>query len=177
MKNNPFIYAKFAFKAVEKAQNRAVLITCSSIKDAEEIKRKLEQISSKLRIRTLIEESESEAKGLSNPMMRNDILVATRLASRGVDLSLDKEVLANGGLHVIVVSPAPNQRVEEQEFRRAGRKGQPGSGQAILKESELEGMFGMFVSDDHSQGASASESESSPARKILLKLSKTNRKE
>ena len=163
-------------KAVEKAQNRAVLITCGSIRDAEEIKRKLEQIPSKPKIRTLIEESESEAKGLSNPIMQNDIMVATRLASRGVDLSLDKEVLANGGLHVIVVSPAPNKRVEEQEFGRAGRKGQPGSGQAILKESELEAMFGMPGSGNYSPGASASESESSSERKILLKLSILNTK-
>ncbi len=60
------------------------------------------------------------------------ITVATNMAGRGVDIRLPPEVVAAGGLHVILTERHDAHRIDRQLEGRAGRRGEPGSAEAIL---------------------------------------------
>jgi preprotein translocase subunit SecA len=55
------------------------------------------------------------------------VTVATRLAGRGTDITLDAAALAAGGLHVINCQRNPSARQDRQLAGRAARHGDPGS--------------------------------------------------
>jgi preprotein translocase subunit SecA len=60
------------------------------------------------------------------------ITVATNMAGRGTDIKLGPGVAAAGGLHVIGTERHDAIRVDRQLLGRAGRQGDPGSGQMYL---------------------------------------------
>jgi len=60
------------------------------------------------------------------------VTVATNMAGRGTDIKLSAEVLARGGLQVLMLEPHESARVDWQLFGRAGRQGQPGRAQAYV---------------------------------------------
>lgn len=60
------------------------------------------------------------------------ITVATSMAGRGTDILCTPEVLARGGLHVILCQLNASARIDRQFTGRAGRQGQPGSVQRML---------------------------------------------
>jgi len=55
------------------------------------------------------------------------VTVATRMAGRGTDITLDAAALAAGGLHVLNCQHNPSQRLDRQLAGRAARRGEPGS--------------------------------------------------
>lgn len=55
------------------------------------------------------------------------ITVATHMAGRGTDITLDAEALSSGGLLVLLSSLPESRRVQEQAEGRAARQGEPGS--------------------------------------------------
>ena len=55
------------------------------------------------------------------------VTVATRMAGRGTDITLDGEALKAGGLHVIACQNNESGRMDRQLLGRAARQGQPGS--------------------------------------------------
>ena len=63
---------------------------------------------------------------------RGRITVATNMAGRGTDIALGPGVPELGGLHVIATERHESRRIDRQLFGRAGRQGDPGSGEAIV---------------------------------------------
>jgi preprotein translocase subunit SecA len=60
------------------------------------------------------------------------ITVATSMAGRGTDILCTREVLAAGGLHVILCQVNASARIDRQFLGRAGRQGQPGTVQRMV---------------------------------------------
>ncbi|WP_083944964.1 preprotein translocase subunit SecA [Thiomicrospira microaerophila] len=54
------------------------------------------------------------------------ITVATNMAGRGTDIKVPDEVLAQGGLKVLMLEPHESARIDWQLFGRSGRQGHPG---------------------------------------------------
>ena len=60
------------------------------------------------------------------------VTVATNMAGRGTDIALGAGVRELGGLHVIATERHESRRIDRQLFGRAGRQGDPGSGETIV---------------------------------------------
>ena len=113
--------------------NRAVLVVCQTIKDAEELSLQIKQrCGNKAKVIKYLRSEESlynyEIESTVSP---NTIIVATNLAGRGTDIRTSPETEANGGLHVISTFIAKNARDEEQVKGRTARQGNCGSYQII----------------------------------------------
>ncbi len=63
---------------------------------------------------------------------KGQITIATNMAGRGTDIKLGPGVPELGGLHVIATERHESRRVDRQLLGRAGRQGDPGSGQAFI---------------------------------------------
>ena len=77
-------------------------------------------------------QDEREAEIVSSAGERGRITVATNMAGRGTDIALGPGVDGLGGLHVIATERHESRRIDRQLFGRAGRQGDPGSGEAIV---------------------------------------------
>lgn len=60
------------------------------------------------------------------------ITLSTNMAGRGTDIPVTKDVLALGGLQVIMYEPHDSSRIDWQLFGRAGRQGNPGCAFPLL---------------------------------------------
>jgi len=78
------------------------------------------------------EHSADEARIIAQAGAAAQVTVATNMAGRGVDINVLDEVCKAGGLHVILSERHDARRIDRQLEGRAGRRGQPGSTEAIL---------------------------------------------
>jgi len=65
------------------------------------------------------------------------VTIATNMAGRGTHISLSREVLALGGLHVIALEMEESRRIDLQLTGRGARQGQPGSNQTFLSADDF----------------------------------------
>ncbi|MBA1432378.1 MAG: preprotein translocase subunit SecA [Epsilonproteobacteria bacterium] len=71
------------------------------------------------------------------------VTIATNMAGRGVDIKVDDEVKALGGLYIIGTERHENRRIDNQLRGRSGRQGDPGTTQFYLSlEDNLLRIFG-----------------------------------
>ena len=72
-----------------------------------------------------------EAEIIARAGEKGRITIATNMAGRGVDIRLADEVIAVGGLHVIVSERHDAGRIDRQLAGRCGRQGDPGSVETV----------------------------------------------
>ncbi len=74
---------------------------------------------------------DEEARVIARAGHAGSVTIATSMAGRGTDIQLDAEARGSGGLHVIVAEMHDSERVDRQLLGRAGRQGDPGSGEVM----------------------------------------------
>jgi preprotein translocase subunit SecA len=83
-------------------------------------------------------QNQEEASIIAEAGKRGKVTIATNMAGRGTDIKLGPTVAAAGGLHVLGTERHDAKRVDRQLIGRAGRQGDPGSGQFFVSlEDEL----------------------------------------
>jgi len=110
---------------------RPVLIGTRSVEKSEALSKKLTDVGVAHRVLNA-RQNEAEANVISEAGQPGRVTVATNMAGRGTDIKLGTGVAAAGGLHVIGTERHEAIRIDRQLLGRAGRQGDPGSGQFFL---------------------------------------------
>ncbi|MBX9715589.1 MAG: hypothetical protein K2X42_03235 [Burkholderiaceae bacterium] len=112
-------------------EGRAVLAGTRSVQASEELSAIL--TSRGIAHKTLnAREDAAEAELVSGAGGAGVVTVATNMAGRGTDIKPASEVLARGGLHVLLSEHHESSRVDRQLFGRSARQGDPGSAESIV---------------------------------------------
>lgn len=86
---------------------------------------------------------EQEALIIQDAGKKGAVTIATNMAGRGVDIKIDDEVRALGGLYIIGTERHESRRIDNQLRGRAGRQGDPGMSRFYLSvEDNLLRIFG-----------------------------------
>ena len=86
---------------------------------------------------------EREAEIIKDAGQRGNVVIATNMAGRGVDIKLGEGVAEMGGLHIIGTERHESRRIDNQLRGRAGRQGDPGSTRFYVSlEDEVMRLFG-----------------------------------
>jgi preprotein translocase subunit SecA len=86
---------------------------------------------------------DKEAQIILNAGKKGAVTIATNMAGRGVDIKIDDEIKALGGLCIIGTERHESRRIDNQLRGRAGRQGDAGSSQFYLSlEDNLLRIFG-----------------------------------
>ena len=84
-----------------------------------------------------------EAEIIKDAGKKGALTIATNMAGRGVDIKIDDEVRALGGLYIIGTERHESRRIDNQLRGRSGRQGDPGTSQFYLSlEDPLLRIFG-----------------------------------
>ncbi|MDA3909622.1 MAG: preprotein translocase subunit SecA, partial [Sulfurimonas sp.] len=84
-----------------------------------------------------------EGEIIKNAGSKGAVTIATNMAGRGVDIKVNKEVIALGGLYIIGTERHENRRIDNQLRGRSGRQGDAGTTQFYLSlEDNLLRIFG-----------------------------------
>ena len=118
-------------------QKRPVLIGTRSIEASERIAQLLRARGLACEVLNALRDRE-EAQVIARAGQAGAITVATNMAGRGTDITLDDAAGTAGGLHVLLCEPHASKRIDRQFLGRAGRQGDPGSGRLFgCDEDEL----------------------------------------
>lgn len=147
---NDVIYKseKEKFKAVieeiksANAKGQPVLVGTASIEKSEILHKLL--INEKIAHNVLnAKNHEKEAQIIQTAGAKGAVTVATNMAGRGVDIRIDDEVRALGGLYIIGTERHESRRIDNQLRGRSGRGGDPGISRFFLSlEDNLLRIFG-----------------------------------
>jgi preprotein translocase subunit SecA len=103
---------------------------------------------------------EQEAKIVAGAGQAGRVTISTNMAGRGTDIHLGPGVAEAGGLHVILTHVHNTSRGDRQLHGRAGRQGDPGSGQFFVSfDDQLLEIFGEDVWDRLKDWAAKASSE------------------
>jgi preprotein translocase subunit SecA len=116
---------------------RPVLIGTRSVEKSEKLSAKLTAAGVAHQVLNA-KQNEQEAQIVAEAGKRGRVTIATNMAGRGTDIKLGPTVADAGGLHVLGTERHDAKRVDRQLIGRAGRQGDPGSGQFFVSlEDEL----------------------------------------
>jgi preprotein translocase subunit SecA len=110
---------------------RPILVGTRTVEKSEAVSRRLTALGIPHRVLNAKQDKE-EALIVSQAGQPATVTVATNMAGRGTDIKLGPGVAQAGGLHVIGTERHEAIRVDRQLLGRAGRQGDPGSGQLFL---------------------------------------------
>jgi preprotein translocase subunit SecA len=110
---------------------RPVLVGTRSVEKSEALSSRLTAIGVPHRVLNARQDKE-EALIVSQAGQAGMVTVATNMAGRGTDIKLGSGVAAAGGLHVVATERHEAIRIDRQLLGRAGRQGDPGTGQMFL---------------------------------------------
>ncbi|WP_299187793.1 preprotein translocase subunit SecA [uncultured Campylobacter sp.] len=86
---------------------------------------------------------EREAQIIKDAGAKGAVTIATNMAGRGVDIRIDDEVRALGGLYILGTERHESRRIDNQLRGRSGRQGDPGESRFFLSlEDNLLRIFG-----------------------------------
>jgi preprotein translocase subunit SecA len=113
------------------AKGQPVLIGTASIEKSEMIHERLKK--EKIPHNMLNAKNHfQEAEIIKNAGQKGAVTVATNMAGRGVDIKIDDEVRALGGLMILGTERHESRRIDNQLRGRSGRQGDPGESQFFL---------------------------------------------
>lgn len=148
-----FVSKEARFKAISEdiqlrhATGQSILVGTQSIADSETLASYLRASGLPYQILNGLQSAE-EAEIIATAGQPFAITLATNLAGRGTDISVAEEVLAVGGLHVIVAECQISSRMDRQLTGRCGRQGQPGTCQTYVSaEDELLEKHGKWLAN------------------------------
>jgi preprotein translocase subunit SecA len=123
------------------AKGRPVLIGTRTVDKSEAVSKLLTLAGIEHKVLNA-RQDKNEAEVVAAAGQPNTVTVATNMAGRGTDIKLGPGVAAAGGLHVIGTERHEAERIDRQLIGRAGRQGDPGSGQFFLslEDDLLEGL-------------------------------------
>lgn len=130
-------------KIIELHKNgQPILVGTASIEKSE----KLHELLKKERIPHSVlnaKQHAKEAEIIKDAGKKGAVTIATNMAGRGVDIKIDDEVRALGGLYIIGTERHESRRIDNQLRGRSGRQGDPGTSQFYLSlEDSLLRIFG-----------------------------------
>ncbi|KAK5848271.1 hypothetical protein PBY51_005899 [Eleginops maclovinus] len=114
---------------------RAVLVICETIQQAKDLHLALEKKVPDKKL--YISNNMNNSAIFESKLEAGEVIVATNLAGRGMDLKVSDQVKRAGGLFVLQTFLPKNARVEAQAFGRTARQGSPGSAQLIICSDHL----------------------------------------
>jgi preprotein translocase subunit SecA len=113
------------------AAGRAVLVGTRSVRASLELSRALAEAGIEHRLLNALQNAD-EAMLVAQAGEPGAVTVATNMAGRGTDIRLAPEVVAAGGLHVVLTEWHESSRIDRQLYGRCARQGDPGSVRAIV---------------------------------------------
>ncbi len=118
-------------------RGRAVLIGVRSVRASEVLKAQFDQQAPALRVSVLSAVNDAEESMIvANAGQVGAVTIATNMAGRGTDIKPAPDVLAAGGLHVMIAESNDYARIDRQLLGRSARQGDPGSYQRYVSLDE-----------------------------------------
>jgi preprotein translocase subunit SecA len=114
-----------------RGQGRPVLVGTRTVRASEELARALTEAGIPFHLLNACRNA-GEARIVEEAGQAGQVTIATNMAGRGTDIKLGPGVAQSGGLHVIATEGNASGRLDRQLLGRAGRQGDPGSGQFIV---------------------------------------------
>ena len=169
----PTTSAKYAAVVREARQaaveGRPCLVLCASIAQSVETEARLRAAGASPQLLNALQ-PEAEEVIVARAGWPGALTVGTHVAGRGTDIGLSTEVVARGGLHVVLAFFADSQRIEEQAIGRAARQGQAGSYAIVLGPLDTEPVCGPLPPSPAAleQGRDRAEQERSQMRRAAM---------
>ena len=145
-------------------EGRAVLAGTRSVQASEDLSAVLRSRGIAHRVLNAREDAE-EAALVRTAGEAGTVTVATNMAGRGTDIKLPPQVLARGGLHVMLSEHHESSRVDRQLFGRSARQGDSGSVEAVVSLDD-----DLFIQFAPTLARMASSAPQGWPRRIMLKL-------
>lgn len=122
--------------ATRREHGQPSLVGTRTIGNSEKLAALLEAAGIPHRLLNAVQDAE-EAETVGAAGDFGAVTIATNMAGRGTHISLSREVLALGGLHVIALEMEESRRIDLQLTGRGARQGQPGSNQTFLSADDF----------------------------------------
>ena len=158
------------------AKGQPVLVGTASIEKSE----KLHELLTKEKINHSVlnaKNHEKEAQIIANAGDKGAVTIATNMAGRGVDIKINDEVRALGGLYILGTERHESRRIDNQLRGRSGRQGDPGESRFYLSlEDNLLRIFGSDKIKHIMERLGLKEGESTESRLVTKAVENAQKK-